>query len=91
MRKVETLIVLVILVVPVCTALANSGPVEIPTAACSDLSDLSPSEQRRVPVPYYCQVIDHSEPIPQSYEPPDGALTLDWLSSVGIVLPIPSV
>ena len=73
----------------------GSGSTEVLADVCADLLDLIPSEQQRLPVSYYCQVVDGLDPIAQGNEPPTSSadtpgistLVLDWLSSLGFLLP----
>jgi hypothetical protein len=82
----------VLFVVSVCVAAEDSRSTEVLPKTCAGLSDLDPSESQRLPVPYYCQVIDDDGPVPQTIESADlsriAVRILDWLSSLGFLVPM---
>ena len=94
--RVLTMMIGVLLVVSVCVAAEDARYTEALPEICPDLSDLNPSEHQRIPVPYYCQIIDDDGPVPQSNESVSssaglsriGVRILDWLSSLSFLVPM---
>ena len=93
--RILTTIIGLLLVVSGCVAGEDSGCTEVLPETCPDLSGLNPSERQRIPVPYYCQVIDDGGPVPQGNESMSSSIDLSgigmkafsWLSSLGFLVP----
>ena len=99
MRETRTLTTMltVILIVSPCVALTeDSGSSGVLPDVCPDFSDWSLWEHQHLPSPYYCQILDGVDPVPQGNEPLSssvnlsriGTWVLDWLSSLDFLVPI---
>ncbi len=80
--RILTTVIGVLLVISVCVAAEAAGNSEVLPKICSDLS--------------YCQIIEEDGPVPQSSGSVSslaglsriGMRTLDWLSSLGLLVPV---
>ena len=79
--RILTTMLTVILIVPPCMASTeDSGSSGVLPDVCPDFSDLSPWEHQRLPIPYYCQILDGIDPVPQGNAPPSSSVDLSNLS-----------
>ena len=94
--KVSTTLMVMLLVASMCLASGGSGSSEALLDPCSDPWDLNPADPRHESILNYCQVVEEHDPIGQGQLPPDspGSIlqyterVLDWLSSLGFLMPM---